>query len=107
MIMRKLKLTTLIPLGLVSLGLTPALESAAIADPGGRYGPRERRSGALQLNKDYFLHKRSYAKDQDRDHKIGSAPGRKVGSGRAASERYHPDSAGLVLYRVRTGALEI
>jgi hypothetical protein len=63
------KITNLIPVGLVSLGLTLTLGSAAFADPSARYGLRDRSSGALQLNRDYYLHKRIYGNGQNHDRK--------------------------------------
>ena len=103
------KPATLIPLGLVPLGFTLALASAASADTGRSSALQERKSGVPQHNRDYLLHRKLYGNAQDRDRRPGSDDHTgSTGSGKLASESLRaPDSTVPVLYRVSRTELEI
>jgi hypothetical protein len=92
------KTTSFIPVGLVSVGLTLSLGSATFAEPSARYGLRDRHSGALHLNRVYYLHERIYdehhnQKEVFRRKAPEPAPGPGAPAGRESAARPRPASA--------------
>ena len=92
--------TTNVLFGLVPLGLAFTFSAAAVADPGERDGLRGRGSGAQQLNRNYYLYKKYYRNDQERD--------RTAESGKKTPDNYGaPENTSPVLYRKRNGEKDI